>query len=52
MSTTECGRTCRQRGLKIDGTEVPATALTFPGDDDALAAVRADFERIDATQHR
>ncbi|MGH9276049.1 MAG: GGDEF domain-containing protein [Acidimicrobiales bacterium] len=40
------------RGVAIDGTEVPATALTFPGDDDALAAVRADFERIDATQHR
>jgi GGDEF domain-containing protein len=42
----------RERGVAIDGTEVPAAALTFPGDDDALAAVRADFERIDATQHR
>ena len=41
-----------ERGVKIDGTEVPATALTFPGDDDPLVAVRADFERIDATQHR
>ena len=41
-----------ERGVTIDGTEVPATALTFPGDDDALDAVRADFERIDATQHR
>jgi GGDEF domain-containing protein len=41
-----------ERGVVIDPNEVPATALTFPGDDEALASVRADFERIDATQHR
>jgi GGDEF domain-containing protein len=41
-----------ERGVPIDGTEVPAQALTFPGDDDAMEAVRADFERIDAAQHR
>lgn len=41
-----------ERGVAIDPDEVPATALTFPGDDDSLASVRADFERIDATQHR
>jgi GGDEF domain-containing protein len=40
------------RGVPIDGTEVPAQALTFPGDDDAIVALRADFERIDAAQHR
>lgn len=42
----------RERGVAIDADQAPAQALTFPGDDDALAAVRADFERIDAALHR
>jgi GGDEF domain-containing protein len=42
----------RERGVVIGPGQAPARALTFPGDDDAVAAVRADFERIDATQHR
>lgn len=40
------------RGVAIDGTQLPARALTFPGDDDAIEAVRADFTRIDAALHR
>jgi GGDEF domain-containing protein len=40
------------RGVPIDGTHPPAQALTYPGDDDAMATIRAEFERIDAAQHR
>lgn len=40
------------RGVPIDGDQVPARALTFPGDDEALEALRAEFARIDADQHR
>jgi GGDEF domain-containing protein len=40
------------RGVAFDGVQVPARALTFPGDDDAIEAVRAEFTRIDAAQHR
>jgi hypothetical protein len=36
----------------VDGSQLPARALTFPGDDDAIDAVRAEFTRIDAAQHR
>ena len=42
----------RSRGVTIDPDQAPAQALTFPGDDDAVDALRADFERIDAAQHR
>lgn len=41
----------RERGVALDSASA-ASALTFPGDDDALAALRAEFERIDAAQHR
>lgn len=34
------------------GDTPPARALTFPGDDDAITAVREEFTRIDALQHR
>lgn len=40
-----------ERGVVVDGAE-QARALTVPGDDDAVAEVRRDFERIDAHQHR
>lgn len=40
------------RGVHLDGDQVPARALTFPGDDEALEALRAEFARIDADQHR
>lgn len=39
------------RNVVLDSAP-PARALTFPGDDDEIAAVRAEFERIDALQHR
>jgi GGDEF domain-containing protein len=39
------------RGVSLDGA-LPARALTIPGDDEALTDVRAEFERIDALQHR
>jgi GGDEF domain-containing protein len=42
----------RDRGVVISPDQAPAQALTFPGDDDAVAAIRAEFERIDASQHR
>ncbi len=42
----------RDRGAAIDGAAVSSRSLTFPGDDDVLDALRADFERIDAAQHR
>jgi GGDEF domain-containing protein len=40
------------RGVHLDGDQVPARALTFPGDDEALEALRAEFARIDGDQHR
>lgn len=40
------------RGVVLDDSVPPSRALTLPGDDDAVAALRADFERIDASQHR
>jgi GGDEF domain-containing protein len=40
------------RGASVDPTSVTTTALTFPGDEDGLDALRADFQRIDALQHR
>jgi GGDEF domain-containing protein len=40
-----------ERGVAIDGT-APARAMTMPGDDEAIADLRHDFERIDALQHR
>ena len=40
------------RGAVVDGDAVVSRSLTFPGDDDALSALRGEFERIDAAQHR
>jgi GGDEF domain-containing protein len=40
-----------ERGVAIDGA-APARAMTMPGDDEAIADLRHDFERIDALQHR
>ncbi|MEO7571975.1 MAG: hypothetical protein ABIX10_06015 [Acidimicrobiales bacterium] len=40
------------RGAAIDGTDVRARAMTFPGDDEAMDELRADFQRIDRAQHR
>jgi GGDEF domain-containing protein len=40
------------RGVHLDGDQVPARALTFPGDDEALEALRTEFAHIDADQHR
>jgi GGDEF domain-containing protein len=42
----------RDRGVAIDVDQLPARALTFPGDDDAIEVVQADFTRLDAAQHR
>lgn len=39
------------RGVLVAG-QVPARALTFPGDEAGIEEMRADFERIDAHQHR
>lgn len=40
------------RGVRIDDSSVAARAMTYPGDDTVLDELRADFARIDATQHR
>lgn len=40
------------RGVPLHADHLPARALTFPGDDAAIDALRAEFTRIDATQHR
>ncbi|MDP1806490.1 MAG: hypothetical protein Q8K72_15045 [Acidimicrobiales bacterium] len=40
------------RGAELAADAVTATALTFPGDDEALEALRADAARVDAEQHR
>ena len=42
----------RDRGAAIDDAAVASRSITFPGDDEGLDALRADFERIDAGQHR
>lgn len=42
----------RDRGVAIDVDQLPARALTFPGDDEAVEAVREEFTRLDAAQHR
>ncbi len=41
----------RERGVSVDGA-APARAMTMPGDDEAIADLRHDFERIDDLQHR
>lgn len=45
-------RLLSQRGAAIADTEVRSRSVTFPGDDDALDDLRAEFQRIDAAQHR
>lgn len=40
-----------ERGVQVTG-HVPAAALTFPGDDDAVEALRADVARLEALTHR
>ena len=40
------------RGASIDPAAVTTTAITFPGDEEGLEALRVDFQRIDALQHR
>ncbi len=40
------------RGAPIADDEVSARSMTFPGDDAGVEALRAEFERIDASQHR
>ncbi len=40
------------RGAPITGDQVRARAMTFPGDDEGMDALRADFQRIDAASHR
>jgi GGDEF domain-containing protein len=40
------------RGVAVAVDQLPARALTFPGDDDAIEAVQAAFTRLDAAQHR
>lgn len=41
-----------ERGVQVDPAQVPARAVTFPGDDADVDALRSQFTRIDATQHR
>jgi hypothetical protein len=41
-----------ERGAVLDGSSVQTRAITFPGDEAGLDALRAEFERIDALQHR
>ena len=40
------------RGAAIAEADVRARAMTFPGDDEGVDALRAEFQRIDAIQHR
>ena len=40
------------RGVVVNADHLPARALTFPGDDEAVESMREDFARLDATQHR
>lgn len=39
------------RGVDLDGS-APARSVTFPGDDLSMSALRDDFSRVDAAQHR
>ena len=41
-----------ERGAVLDQSAVHTVATTFPGDEEALEALRAEFQRIDALQHR
>jgi hypothetical protein len=41
-----------ERGASVDPTTVTTTAVTFPGDEAGLDALRTEFQRIDALQHR
>ena len=41
-----------QRGAAIADADGRARSLTFPGDDDGVDELRAEFQRIDAAQHR
>jgi GGDEF domain-containing protein len=41
-----------ERGVGIDADQVPARAMTFPGDDAEVESLRLEFTRIDAAQHR
>ena len=41
-----------ERGASVDPTTVTTRAVTFPGDEEGLAALRTEFQRIDALQHR
>ena len=36
----------------LDPTSVATRPITFPGDEEGLDALRAEFQRIDALQHR
>jgi len=40
------------RGAAVDATSVQSRSITFPGDEEGLDALRAEFQRIDALQHR
>ncbi len=40
------------RGAAIADADVRARSLTFPGDDEGVDALRAEFQRIDTAQHR
>ncbi len=40
------------RGVPIGDGAVGARSLTYPGDDDGVEALRTEFARIDASQHR
>ncbi len=40
------------RGAAIADTDVRARSMTFPGDDEGVDELRAEFQRIDAAQHR
>jgi hypothetical protein len=40
------------RGAAIDPTEVTTRSLTYPGDEEAMDVLRAEYQRIDALLHR
>jgi GGDEF domain-containing protein len=40
------------RGARLGEAEGELRSLTYPGDDDAVAGLRSEFERIDAASHR
>lgn len=40
------------RGVAMEVDQLPARALTFPGDEEGIEALRADFTRLDSSQHR